>query len=494
VEVTSDTEVERLLHDLLDSDDDSSQAEQTNTTSSSQPTVFLSPDRAWTKQSSVLSDNEDGDSDSGTSDHNENWKTKKASTALNLPRRVRPEDEKLQRPYSEYYDKAAGDSNRRKKSSDDPVNNQTRNRITVNLRGIEKDNADVSRIQERRVPTAPTPPHVGVQCVDSAWMSSTDIHARLVDVLNSTLSGMHFLEWNTNFCHFDAVLMLQLVSYCELGAAYWEKKDCSTIRAQSYHERKLLDLLLTFGVYPAHQMQALRNAWMWEALNKEPGQGPMYGEGIDALVHMYPVGCKADEYHSVKVNRKFVFKTTCVNHSLVGSDMTGCLKAESETRRVSKGVARLVRVHTLQHAVNNAFQNNTGDDFKCRQSIRGVKNSTCPGIYTVRVETATVGALLCIDLEPPFTVDVRKAADEELCIGSLQYKLVGMALWNRRHYICRFRVLRQGRATWYEYDDLQARRNIKILSEPFIYAAGWVPRALWYTRTSNRSQPMETAL
>jgi hypothetical protein len=220
----------------------------------------------------------------------------------------------------------------------------------------------------------------------------------------------------------------------------------------------------------------------------------MYGEGVDALVHMYPVGCKADEYHSVQVKRKYIFQKVCVNHSLMGSDMTGCLKAECETRRVSKGIARLVKVHTLQHAVNNAFQNNTGDNFICRQRIKNITNSTCPGIYSVFVDTAIVGALLCIDLEPPFTVDLRKEAVHELLVGTLQYRLVGMALWNRRHYISRFRVLKEGRTTWYEYNDMEPNRNIKTLSEPFLYAVGWVLRALWYTRTSDRSQPMETAV
>ena len=341
-------------------------------------------------------------------------------------------------------------------------------------------------------PREPTHPAEGVQCVDSTRMTPTEIHNRLLVVLKQTLSSLHFLEWNSNFCHFDSVLILQLVSYCKLGAAYWEKKDSKTTRAQSHHERQQLNLLLTFGNYAADQMKALRNKWMWEALNKDPQAGPVYGERVDALVHMYPAGCPADEYHSVEIHRNRLFRVVCTDHGVPSSEMSGCLKAERETRRVDKGVYRLLQVHTLQDAVRNAFKHNTGNGFRCKQRITGVKNSQCPGEFSVSVVTATVGALLCIDLEPPFSVDLRLHTERELHVGTLCYSLSGMALWNGGHYTSRFRVVKEDVDVWYEYDDLKPTPNITILHDPFLYESGWAPRALWYTRTSDRSQPMET--
>ena len=67
-----------------------------------------------------------------------------------------------------------------------------------------------------------------------------------------------------------------------------------------------------------------------------------------------------------------------------------------------------------------------------------------------------------------------------------------MALWNGGHYTSRFRVVKEDVDVWYEYDDLKPTPNITILHDPFLYESGWAPRALWYTRTSDRSQPMET--
>ena len=470
---------------------------------------FVSPqrlaDRAWTKQENCLSDNGDDNNDD-SSESGKSCQRSKPYFTFQEPnpfpldsKAVKVDDEKLPRPYCEYYDRIEGDNERRRRSSVGALNNharasQKRVRVTVDIHSDDEEDDEVRAYGTRRRPIQPAHPAEGVQCVDSTWMTSTEIHKSLVVVLQKTLSDLHFLEWNNNFCHFDSVLILQLVSYCNLGAAYWEKKDSTTTRAQSHHERELLNLLLTFGKYPADQMKALRNNWMWAALNLDPQAGPMYGEDIDALVHMYPAGCLADEYHSVRIHRKMLFQVVCTNHSLMGSEISGCLKAERETRRVSKGCARLLQVHTLQDAVSNAFKHNTGDGFSCKQSIKGVPHSKCPGVFSVSVVTATVGALLCIDLEPPFTVDLRKQTERELLVGTLCYSLIGMALWNGGHYISRFRVVQAGMDVWYEYDDLKKPRNIKTLKEPFSYANGWLPRALWYTRTSNRSQPMETAV
>ena len=388
---------------------------------------------------------------------------------------VAGDGEKLQFRYSDYYDLAAW-----LPQSESGTGHKPEFDFTLEF---APPRAPPPRKRNCR-PVQPKEPVVAAW-VSSKYMSPAGIHACLAGLLAETITSGQFLSWNDNFCHFDTVLMLTLVAYCTLGMAYWtDGSDDGTQRAVSYHERRMVDLLCAFKSNSADRVRkALRNTYMWEVLSHDPNEEPYYGGVTDAMMHTYVAGCKADEYHGVKIRPSIRTLKPCQCRDGItrsNEDLRGCLAV-----RTAK---------TLAEAYRNAVlaKHNRTTKTRCLYSIpKGASSRTrtrrCFGEYTATVESVMMGAFLCIDVELGYVVNVEK--EIVLLLGPLEYNLVGMALWDRVHYKCRFVVDN----VWYEYNDTGHGNGtyVMVVRNPYNVPSSWQVRGLWYARTSGNCQPQE---
>ena len=324
--------------------------------------------------------------------------------------------------------------------------------------------------------------------VSSKYMTATQIHECLAGLLAETIASGMFLTWNDNFCHFDSVLMLNLVAYCRLGMTYWTSgSDDGSLRPGSYHERQMVDLLCAFSANRADtQRKALRNTYMWEVLSHDPNEGiPYYGGFADAMMHAYVAGCKADEYHGVKIRPSIRTLKPCQ-----------CRDGSTRSNEDLRGCLAVSTAETLAEAYKNAVlaKHNRTTNTKCAYSVPKstsypTRSRRCTGEYTATVESVMVGAFLCIDVELGYIVNV--ANETALLLGplKLEYNLVGVALWDGGHYKCRFVVDN----VWYEYNDLGHGNGttVKVVPNPHSVPRSWHVRGLWYARTSGNCQPQE---
>ena len=424
----------------------------------------------------VLSEDDDVNVDE-ISANEEDWRSGPPTTSGRVAWQPVPGDgEKLQFRYTAYYDLAA----RRPRSQFTTTGNVS----SVFDFFADDDELHTTTTARKELPVQPKKPDVAAW-VSSKYMTPAAIHECLVGLLAETISSGMFLTWNDNFCHFDSVLMLNLVAYCRLGMAYWTNAD-GTTRAVSYPERCTVDLLCAFSANIGDTVRkALRNNYMWEVLSHDPNEGiPCYGGLVDAMLHAYVAGCKADEYHGVKIRPSVVTHKPCQ-----------CRDGIARFNEELKGCIAVHRAETLAVAFHNAvLLGRTGAKSNCKLSIPNDKSTRprtrtriCDGKYSASVESVMLGALLCIDVELHYVVNVESAM--VLLLGPLEYNLVGVALWDGGHYKCRFVV----DSVWYEYNDLGHGNGttVKVVRNPHIVPRSWHVRGLWYARTSGNCQPQE---
>ena len=339
--------------------------------------------------------------------------------------------------------------------------------------------------------------------VNSKELTPTQIHAALVTLLGTAMAHRTFVKWSDNMCHFDTVLMLNLVCYCVLGVQHWEQRGGTDARAVSYNDRCILDLLCSLTSASEADRMALRNEFMWEAMSGNE----TYGKFADAMMHMCVAHCKADEYHAVKTTYTTVQRTACTcreGQQATSTQLQGCVTVSAMTQRGG----RTLNAHTLDVALRNAWAPLSGERLRCgqevpRTSARAAK-VRCSGVLDRSVQSIQVGALLCLGVEPGLALNMGTVLE----VGTLQYELVGLCLWSGAHYKCQFRLGTTGTpifaeydgTQWWEYDDLPSRGepHIRTVDDPFatgVYISSnkrWKVRGLWYTHTGSAGQPVET--
>ena len=325
--------------------------------------------------------------------------------------------------------------------------------------------------------------------VDSSLQNPQTLSTNIRNAFQRALVG-GFLVWSDNMCHFDSVLMLNMVAFDILGVEYWRDAD-GNARELSRTERWSCDLLCSYTGADATQMQHLRNVFMWHALEAS-GQ---YGSYVDAMVHAFAAPDDVlDKYHSIErvLVREHSAPCTCSGHPT--TTIQGCVQIRKTTRHDDQ----VWQTVDLEQCIKHGLMEDFNVDMTCQSSVQGVPGIHCEGRYRNVAVRITMPALLVVAVDVGFAPTLKLMCT----IGTYSYYLVGLCLFRANHYICRFRRSTSS-SDWFVYDDNakpgghnpEGARVIASKSNPLDnpvvhHGAPWFVRGLWFVQTQSHGQPV----